>query len=67
MEQEILQATHQGELKVGDIVIPCAVLNDEKRTRVLTLRGFTKALGRVQRRKGIALQGGALPPIFGCK
>ncbi|MBA7564680.1 IS1595 family transposase ISRhba1 [subsurface metagenome] len=64
MEEEILQATHQGELKVGDIVIPCAVLNDEKRTRVLTLRGFTKALGRVQRRKGIALQSGAIPPPF---
>ena len=64
MEEEILQATHQGELQIGDIVIPCAVLNDEKRTRVLTLRGFTKALGRVQRRKGIALEGGAIPPPF---
>ncbi len=64
MEQEILQATHQGELNIGDIVIPCAVLNDEKRTRVLTLRGFTKALGRRQRRKGIALLGGTIPPPF---
>ena len=47
-----------------DIVIPCAILNDEKRTRVLTLRGFTKALGRRQRRKGVALQGGTIPPPF---
>ena len=64
MEEEILQTTHQGELKVGDIVIPCAVLNDKERTRVLTLRGFTKALGRRQRRKGVALEGGTTPPPF---
>ncbi|HEV3235865.1 MAG TPA: P63C domain-containing protein [Gemmataceae bacterium] len=38
------KATHAGELKIGDAVIPCAVLDDE--TRVLTQRGFSVALGR---------------------
>lgn len=40
----IPQATHTGELKIGHVVIRCAVLED--RTRVLTQRDFLQALGR---------------------
>lgn len=39
------RATHEGELKIGDIAIPCAVLEDG--TRVISQRGMSKALGRV--------------------
>jgi hypothetical protein len=38
------KATHSGEIKIGDVLIPCAVLDDG--TRVLTQRGFSVALGR---------------------
>jgi hypothetical protein len=41
---DIPRATHLGELKIGGVVIPCAVLDDG--TRVLTQRGFSVALGR---------------------
>jgi hypothetical protein len=40
----IPRATHSGELKIGNVLIPCAVLDDG--TRVLTQRGFSVALGR---------------------
>jgi hypothetical protein len=40
----IVQATHIGELVIGDLVLPCAVLQDG--TRVLTQEGFLKAIGR---------------------
>ena len=40
----VLRATHSGELKVGNLVIPCAVLEDG--TRVLTQWGFYRAIGR---------------------
>ena len=39
----IPKATHKGELKIGDIVIPCAVLEDG--TRVISEHGITKGLG----------------------
>jgi hypothetical protein len=45
----IPKATHSGELKIGDAVIPCAVLDDQ--TRVLTQRGFSVALGRYKNPK----------------
>lgn len=38
------QALFQGAIKLGNIEIPCAVLDDE--TRVLTQRGVFVALGR---------------------
>lgn len=38
------KATHFGELKIGNTVIECAVLNDGR--RVLTQAGFLRALGR---------------------
>jgi hypothetical protein len=37
------KATHDGELKIGEIALPCAVLDDG--TRVISERGVTKALG----------------------
>ena len=44
------KATHDGTLKIGDLSIPCAVLNDG--TRVLTQAGFMRALGRSPRPRG---------------
>lgn len=41
---DIPKATHNGELKIGDTVIPCAVLEDG--TRILTQQGFLIAIGR---------------------
>ncbi len=44
MTEKIRKATHVGEIKISEGVnLPCAVLEDE--TRVLSERGFTKALG----------------------
>jgi P63C domain len=40
-----LRATHMGEISIGDIVLPCAVLSDG--TRVISQRGMSKGLGRV--------------------
>jgi hypothetical protein len=40
----LAKATHAGELTIGDITIPCAVLEDG--TRVLTQWGFYRAIGR---------------------
>lgn len=45
-------ATHIGELRFGDVVIPCAVLDDEKHTRVLSRIGFIRAIGRKGKAKG---------------
>ena len=44
------QATHEGELKIGETSIPCAVLKDGR--RVLTQSGFMRALGRARQAKG---------------
>src|SRR5580658_3514637 len=38
------KATHIGELHIGELAIPCAVLEDG--TRVLTQEGFLIAIGR---------------------
>lgn len=45
------KALRSGELKIGGNSIPCAVLDDEERTRVLTQRGFSVALGRYKNPK----------------
>lgn len=39
----ILNATHDGILRIGDMELPCAVLEDG--TRVLSQRGFAKGIG----------------------
>ena len=41
---DVVKATHVGELKIGDLIIPCAVLPDG--TRVLSQRGVGRAIGR---------------------
>jgi len=43
-KEKLLKATHPGELIIGDLILPCAVLEDG--TRVLSERGVTKSLGR---------------------
>lgn len=47
------RATHTGDLKIGDITIPCAVLEDGR--RVLWQQGFLRAIGRTGRAKEQAL------------
>jgi hypothetical protein len=46
----IPKATHEGILTIGDIEIPCAVLEDGR--RVLTQSGVMVALGRARQAKG---------------
>ncbi|MBZ2206604.1 P63C domain-containing protein [Massilia soli] len=43
-------ATHEGDLKIGEASIPCAVLDDGR--RLLTQSGFMVALGRARQAKG---------------
>jgi P63C domain len=47
---ELPQATHDGDLKLGDAVIPAAVLDDKR--RVLTQSGVMRSLGRARQAKG---------------
>src|SRR5438132_9742312 len=44
------KATHEGILTIGDMEIPCAVLEDG--TRLLTQSGVMVALGRARQAKG---------------
>jgi len=44
------KAIYEGQLTVGGVVIPCAVLEDG--TRLLTQSGFMQALGRARQAKG---------------
>jgi hypothetical protein len=46
----IKRATHDGDLQIGDLIIPCAVLEDG--TRVLTQSGLLRAIGRSERPSG---------------
>jgi hypothetical protein len=48
--KDIPKATHEGILTIGDMEIPCAVL--ENGMRVLTQSGVMKALGRARQAKG---------------
>lgn len=43
-DSKIPYATHVGVLKIGDLELPCAVLNDGR--RVLTQEAFGRAIGR---------------------
>jgi len=61
------KATHTGELKIGDTVIPCAVLEDGR--RVISEHGLTNALlgsrsGASKRIKRAKMEQGALVPLF---
>jgi len=50
MSKNIKQAMYDGELKIGNTIIPCAVLEDG--TRVLSRIGFIQAIGRKGKAKG---------------
>jgi hypothetical protein len=61
------KATHRGVLKIGDVKIPCAVLNNGK--RIITEHGITNAIlgsrsGASKRLKKTAESEGALLPLF---
>lgn len=50
MPEKILKATHEGFVKIGNIELPCAVLEDG--TRVLSQTGVFKAIGRTGKSSG---------------
>jgi hypothetical protein len=55
-------ATHVGDLRIGDAIIPCAVL--ENQTRILNQAGFLRAIGRARSPKagtGVLSTADALP------
>jgi len=59
----MLRATHTGELRIGSITIPCAVLEDG--TRVLWQQGFLRAIGRTGRAAASAVTDASLQlPVF---
>lgn len=59
MAENVSKATHSGELKIGDLVLKCAVLEDG--TRVLSQRSVFKAMGRSGSTGGIKQKNGAHP------
>ena len=58
----IRKATHDGEIRIGDIVIPCAVLEDG--TRLITQRGFASAMGGAKPSSITRRGAGNLPAIM---
>ena len=46
------RAVAEGALIIGDVRIPCAVLDDDQNSRVLTQEGFLGAIGRAGKAKG---------------
>lgn len=65
--EKMLRATHLGELNIGGIKIPCAVLEDG--TRILSEHGVTTAMrsrsGAAKRRKRREFESGRAPlPVF---
>jgi hypothetical protein len=60
--KELPKAIAEGTLIIGDLRISCAVLDDEKNTRMLTQEGFLTAIGRAGKAKGgegASIDGGA--------
>jgi hypothetical protein len=61
--KDVPKATHTGILKIGDLEIDCAVLNDGR--RVLSQRSVNRALGRTHGGRDFKLRqseaGGGLP------
>ncbi|GAB2506615.1 hypothetical protein GCM10027084_21420 [Pseudoxanthomonas sangjuensis] len=49
-QQSLPRATHEGGIKLGELEIPCAVLEDGR--RLLTQSGVMRALGRARQAKG---------------
>lgn len=50
--RQLPKAIAEGELKIGNLKLACAVLDDEKNTRVFTQEGFLTAIGRAGKAKG---------------
>jgi hypothetical protein len=46
------KAITDGTLRIGDLPLPCAVLDDAENTRVFTQEGFLQAIGRAGKAKG---------------
>lgn len=59
------KATHDGVLRIGEIEIPCAVLEDG--TRVISQRGFAKGLGGAKPTSLSRRGAGNLPPFLAAK
>ena len=51
MEEKLRRATHSGKLEIGNVEIPCFVLEDG--TRVISGRGMTSAIGMQGRGQGV--------------
>ncbi len=62
VKKKIPEALFEGELKIGDASIPCAVLEDG--TRVLTQAGMLQALGRSPKPRGRSEEADQLPPFL---
>jgi hypothetical protein len=61
--EQLPKATHVGELKIGEVTIPCAVLEDGR--RVLTTRGIYAAIGEGTPGRGReSTTVGNLPPFM---
>jgi P63C domain len=50
--RQLPKAIAEGSLRIGDVFLPCAVLDDEHNTRVLTQEGFLTTIGRAGKAKG---------------
>lgn len=51
-EGRLPKAIAEGFIEIGDVSIPCAVLDDIHNTRVLTQEGFLTSIGRAGKAKG---------------
>lgn len=58
----IMRATHDGQLPIGAVVLPCAVLEDG--TRVLSQAGVFRAIGRTGQSSGRQSGSGFSLPVF---
>jgi len=65
MKEQIHDAVCTGEVKLGDVTIPCAVLEDK--TRVLTMGEFLLAIGRARTPRGRTKDVDELPPFLEAK
>jgi hypothetical protein len=50
--RQLPKAIAEGTLWIGDLPLPCAVLDDESNTRVFSQEGFLLAIGRAGKAKG---------------
>ena len=59
---KILKATHEGKLKIGEIELTCAVLEDG--TRIISRNAIFKAFGRTKRGRGKDLRVPNMPAFI---